>query len=50
MDLQIENHLLGHYRDNQNIYFMQAAACLGYKRAYSMIIKHFSWKTYQDGQ
>lgn len=27
---------------------MQAAACFGYKRAYSMIIKHFSWKTYHE--
>lgn len=50
MDLQHENHLLAHYRDNKHLYFAQAAACFGYKRAYSMIIKHFSWKNYHEPQ
>lgn len=50
MDLQLEHHLLSHYKDNRNLYFIQAAACFGYKRAYTMIIKHFSWKNYQEHQ
>jgi hypothetical protein len=48
MELQHENHLLAHYQQNKNLYFVQAAACFGYKRAYSMIIKHFSWKSYHE--
>ena len=48
LDLQHENYLLGQYRDNRNFFFMQAAACFGYKRAYSMIIKHYSWKNYNE--
>ena len=48
MDLQHENYLLTYYRDNRNHFFMQAAACFGYKRAYSMIIKHYSWKNYNE--
>lgn len=50
MDLQHENYLLSQHRDNRNLFFMQAAACFGYKRAYSMIIKHYSWKNYNDPQ
>lgn len=46
MDYQHESYLLTQYRDNRNMFFMQAAACFGYKRAYSMIIKHYSWKNY----
>ncbi len=48
MDIQLESHLLAHYRDNRDLFFSQAAACFGYKRAHSMIIKHFSWKAYSD--
>ena len=48
MDQQMENYLLTHHNDNRDLDFMQAAACFGYKRAYSMIIKHFSWKNYHD--
>ena len=48
MDQQHENYLLAHNRENRNFFFMQAAACFGYKRAYSMIIKHFSWKNYNE--
>lgn len=48
MDLQLETHLLGHYRAHRDLFFRQAAACFGYKRAHSMIIKHFSWKAYSD--
>lgn len=47
-DLQQEHHLLSHYKDNKDLYFSQAAACFGYKKAYSMIIKHFSWKNYHE--
>lgn len=46
-DLQHESHLLSHYKDNRQLFFTQAAACFGYKKAYSMIIKHFSWKNYR---
>jgi hypothetical protein len=35
---------VNHYKDNREIFYVQAAACFGYKKAYSMIIKHFSWK------
>jgi len=48
MDIEHEDHLLAHYQDNKDLYLMQAAACFGYKKAYSMIIKSFSWKTYHD--
>ena len=45
LDISHENHLVNHYKDNREVFFEQAAACFGYKKAYSMIIKHFSWKT-----
>ena len=45
LDIQHENHLLAHYRDNKDMFFIQAAACFGYKKAYSLIIKNFSWKS-----
>lgn len=43
-DIQHENHLLNFYRGNKDVFFVQAAACFGYKKAYSLIIKNFPWK------
>lgn len=45
-DIQHETHLLNFYRDNKDVFFIQAAACFGYKKAYSLIIKNFSWKAH----
>jgi hypothetical protein len=44
LDIQHENHLVNHYKDNKESFFVQAAACFGHKKSYAMIIKHFSWK------
>jgi hypothetical protein len=43
-DLQHENHLLTQYKGSRELFFTLAAACFGIKRAYSLIIKNFSWK------
>lgn len=43
-DLQHESHLLSQFKDNKELFFTVAAACFGVKRAYSLIIKNFSWK------
>ena len=44
LDLTHENHLITHYKGDKDTFFVQGAACFGYKKAYTMIIKHFSWK------
>ena len=44
LDIQHENHLTGHYKENKEVFFELCAACFGYKKSYSMIIKYFSWK------
>jgi hypothetical protein len=43
-DIQHEAHLLSQYKDEKELFFRLAAACFGVKRAYSLIIKNFSWK------
>jgi hypothetical protein len=42
--MQHENHLTSHYKESKEVFFEQCAACFGYKKSYSMIIKYFSWK------
>jgi len=49
-DIQQEAHLVGHYRDDKRDFFEKCAACFGYKKSHSMIIKYFSWKNGADGQ
>lgn len=44
-DIQHENHLLSQFKDQKELFFTLAAACFGVKRAYSLIIKNFSWKS-----
>ena len=44
LDMQHENHLTSHYKESKEVFFEQCAACFGYKKSYSMIIKYFSWK------
>lgn len=43
-EIQQENYLLSQFRDDKDSFFMIASACFGVKRAYSLIIKNFSWK------
>ena len=47
-DIQHENHLTNHYKENKEVFFVQCAACFGYKKSYTMIIKYFSWKNGVD--